>query len=372
MIKPFLPILLSLPLVLVGCGGGSSSSNQGNTQTVDQSPAATVDVTGKKMEMNVDLSRLRSAGVTADRVVVIITKGEFTRTLELAHVNYAAKAEFSNLTVGNYVISVKIYDADTVVAEGTGLGIVSADEIATVNMSLSLKSGGLVVNISIPEDDSNKTNFSGSLTLATITEKIDGSEHDSIPFLFIPVPIGETANYNNNAAYAQLNKGTNLSLDFSIAYDWNKFPLELMNSNEGANQFTLKVGDSPLFNCTECAFTFGYNSESKAMEFMTTFALQGEESLSSVATGEILDDPFGGSGKMIGTLKDAAVSIVFTPVGEPTIGSVFKKMTNIADLMDSAKYSAQIAVRVKSLVDGNSIIESFHINESKLKAEAAL
>jgi hypothetical protein len=147
--KALLPFVFSLPILLTACGGDNSASN--GVDQVDKTPGVEQEV-GKNLRMNLNLDKLQSAGVVADRIVVTITKGEFTKTIEVEHADYSAMAEFSNLVVGEYQITVQIFDGDTLVAEGEGTGTVSASQLATVDLRLELMSGGLVVNVCVPDE----------------------------------------------------------------------------------------------------------------------------------------------------------------------------------------------------------------------------
>jgi len=129
--KSLLPFALILPIFLTACGADSTISN--GTSQLEQALAAEQEA-GKNLRMNLNLSGLQSAGVTADHIVVTITKGEFTRTIEVAHTDYSAMAEFSNLVLGEYQINVQIFDGETLVAEGVGAGTVSANQLATVDL----------------------------------------------------------------------------------------------------------------------------------------------------------------------------------------------------------------------------------------------
>jgi hypothetical protein len=147
--KALLPFVFSLPILLTACGGDNSASN--GVDQVDKTPGVEHEV-GKNLRMNLNLDKLQSAGVVADRIVVTITKGEFTKTIEVEHADYSAMAEFSNLVVGEYQITVQIFDGDTLVAEGEGTGTVSASQLATVDLRLELMSGGLAVNVCVPDE----------------------------------------------------------------------------------------------------------------------------------------------------------------------------------------------------------------------------
>ena len=104
--KLLLPAAISTSMLLAACGG---SNNSVNTDPSDQSPA-TEQVQGKSLVMNVNLASLQSSGLTADKVVVTVSKGEFSETLEISHEDYSATAEFSNLLVGDYQIQVQVLD----------------------------------------------------------------------------------------------------------------------------------------------------------------------------------------------------------------------------------------------------------------------
>jgi hypothetical protein len=201
--------------------------------------------------MNLDLAKLQAVGISADKIIVTITKGDFTRTIEATHTNYVASIAFSGLVIGDYVISVQIFDSETVVAEGVGVGSVTASQVATVNIDLELKSGGLVVNVNA-SDPSESEFLSVTKTMTTTTNKLDGG----------PIEVSGTvgniladnyahATYTHEAAYTQLETGSEVEMDFGVSFNsTDNNALELVS--EGVNTLEIKYNDFAMISCTEC------------------------------------------------------------------------------------------------------------------------
>lgn len=159
----FLPIAFALPILLSACGGE-------NAQTDVEQASEEQQVVGKSLRMSLDLGQLQAVGVASDKVVVTITKGDFSQTLEINHTDYSATAEFSNLALGDYQVDVQIFDGETVVAEGSGTGTVSINQLASVDLKLELMSGGLAINVCIA--DTNMEGYSSHIFSMAITEKV--------------------------------------------------------------------------------------------------------------------------------------------------------------------------------------------------------
>lgn len=249
MFKPLLSLAITLPILLTACGGDQASSSSVSTND-NQSPVIETNA-GRNLAMNLDLSKLKNAGIAADKIIVVITKGEFSRTIEATHTDYAASVEFSGLVIGDYVISVQIFDAETVVAEGVGLGSVTANQIATVNIDLELKSGGLVVNVNA-SDPSESEFLTVAKTMTTTTDKLEGGPIEASGMLgSIIADSYSHATYNHEAAYTQLETGTEIEIDFGISFntmDTN----EIEVVSEGVNTLEIKYNDLTMISCTEC------------------------------------------------------------------------------------------------------------------------
>ena len=247
MLKPLLSLAITLPILLTACGGSSSSS----PESIDNQSPVAESTTGKNLGMNLDLAKLQSIGISADKIIVTITKGDFTRTIEATHTDYVASVAFSGLVIGDYVISVQIFDAETVVAEGTGVGSVTASQVATVNIDLELKSGGLVVNVNA-SDPSESEFLSVAKTMTTTTGKLDGGP------IVVSGVLGSTmadsyenATYNHEAAYTQLEIGSDIEMDFGISFNsMNTNEIEVVS--EGVNTLEIKYNDITMISCIEC------------------------------------------------------------------------------------------------------------------------
>jgi hypothetical protein len=250
--KALLPFVLALPLLLTACGADNSKSSQ--ISQLEQAPG--IEQTSDKnlsMGMNLDLSKLQSSGVAADKIIVTITKGEFAQTIEAAHVDYVASVEFSNLVVGEYSIAVKIFDGEDLVAEGTGLGTVSANQVAIVNMNLELLSGGLVVNVNIPAPIEGEYEvLTIEKTIVTTTEKLDGGPIEATGvFGTILADAYVNATYDHEAAYTQLESGSEIKVNFGISYNVsNTDEFEIVP--DGLNTLAVTYNELTVIACTEC------------------------------------------------------------------------------------------------------------------------
>jgi len=248
MLKSLLPLAIALPILLTACGGSSSPSNPESTD--NRSPIAE-DTTGKNLSMNLDLAKLQSVGISADKIIVTITKGDFTRTIEATHTDYAASVAFSGLVIGDYAISVQIFDADIVVAEGVGVGSVTASQVATVDIELELKSGGLVVNVNVSEPSESEF-LSVTKTMTTTTDKLDGGPIEVSGVLgSILADNYAHATYTHEAAYTQLETSSEIEMNFGISFNsTDSNTLEFIS--EGVNTLEINYNDFPIISCTEC------------------------------------------------------------------------------------------------------------------------
>lgn len=252
MLKPLLPLALTASIFLTACGGSSSPSSDTVTPNDNKSPV-TETVSNEKLGMNLDLAQLKSAGVFADKIIVKITKGDFTKTIETTHTDYAASVEFSDLVVGEYAISVQIFDGETLVAEGSGTGAVNANQTTTVNMDLELKSGGLIVNVSIPAPIEGENEvLTIEKTIVTTTEKLDGGPIEAIGiFGTILADAYVNATYDHEAAYTQLERGSEIKVNFDISYNVsNTDEFEIVP--DGLNTLTITYNELTVIACTEC------------------------------------------------------------------------------------------------------------------------
>lgn len=247
MLKSLLSLAITLPILLTACGGSSSSS----PESIDNQSPVAESTTGKNLGMNLDLAKLQSIGISADKIIVTITKGDFTRTIEATHTDYVASVAFSGLVIGDYVIAVQIFDAETVVAEGVGVGSVTASQVATVNIDLELKSGGLVVNVNA-SDPSESEFLSVDKTMTTTTDKLVGGPITASGMLGnIIADSYSHVTYNHEAAYTQLETGSEIEMDLGISFN-SMDTNELEVVSEGVNTLEIKYNDITMISCTEC------------------------------------------------------------------------------------------------------------------------
>jgi hypothetical protein len=243
--KALLPFVFSLPILLTACGGDNSASN--GVDQGDKTPGVEQEV-GKNLRMNLNLDKLQSAGVVADRIVVTITKGEFTKTIEVEHADYSAMAEFSNLVVGEYQITVQIFDGDTLVAEGEGTGTVSASQLATVDLRLELMSGGLVVNVCVPDEVSeNEVQIDETFSVTQVFEPTGALVRGELV-------AGAPADYHNNLP---LNLGIDdeIHIEASVENIWQDKSEGIKSSMSDNNTLIVSFAGEEIF------FKAGCNNE---------------------------------------------------------------------------------------------------------------
>lgn len=202
--KAFLPIAFTLPILLSACGGENAQTD------IDQ--ASEEYVVGKSLRMSLDLGQLQAVGIASDKVVVTITKGEFSQTLEISHTDYSATAEFSNLALGDYQVDVQIFDGETVVAEGVGTGTVSINQLASVDLKLELMSGGLAINVCIA--DTTMEGYSSHSFNMAITEQVELI--GLAAGFFGEVVAGGAPEYGSTLEYAQLAVDENLQITLGL------------------------------------------------------------------------------------------------------------------------------------------------------------
>ncbi len=258
MLKALLPLAISFPILLSGCGGADPSAS--DTSVDGNQSSVTETLANKQLGMNLDLSKLQSVGLAADKIIVTITKGEFTQTIETTHTDYSALVEFSNLVIGEYTIAVEIFDGDTLVAEGIGLGSVTENQIATVNIDLELKSGGLIVNVNVSDPNGSEL-LTVTKTLITTTDKLDGGP------IVVSGSLGSTladsyanATYNHEAAYTQLEKGSELEMSFGISY-LTTAENEIQRASVPSSSLELKYNELTLIACEECESDIQRNAD---------------------------------------------------------------------------------------------------------------
>jgi hypothetical protein len=243
--KAFLPFALSLPILLIACGGDGHSANE--ISQLDKAPASEQEV-GKNLRMNLNLAGLQSAGVTADQIVVTVTKGEFTRTLEVAHIEYSAVAEFSNLLLGEYQITVQIFDGDTLVAEGEGTGTVSANQLATVDLRLELMSGGLAVNVCVP-DAISETDIQID-KIFSVTQIFEPTG----PLAYGELTAGATADYHNTLAHNNLIINDEIQIKASVKNIWQDKSEGLKSSISDNNTLVVSFAGEEVFFKAGCNY----------------------------------------------------------------------------------------------------------------------
>jgi hypothetical protein len=90
----------------------------------------------ENMAINMSLQPAFEHGFEVTRVTVTITRGDFIDSLNLNISGHTATGTFYDLAEGTYEITVEVYENETLIATGSGSGVVVAGETTTVNISL--------------------------------------------------------------------------------------------------------------------------------------------------------------------------------------------------------------------------------------------
>ena len=346
--KAFLPAAIAATLLLTACGG--ESNNSSNTNPNNQSPG-TEQVQGKSLVMNIDLAQLQSSGLTADKVVVTISKGEFTKTLEISHENYAATAEFSDLVVGDYQIAVEVYDGETLVAEGEANATVTANQVVTTDLRLELKSGGLVVEVCVPDK-----------TLETVVNNTAGFQVNKTVGLFLPTlvslpgaPVGDLEDYayDSDLAYSKLNENDELSMVTSIDQQWEVID-DVKYSVSANNLLEVDSGIGNVFSLNGCHSTvemhyIGQDNSPAAQRIELKFpvAVKGMDQILYIGDGVVTssDEEFISPRD----ISEIALTIHFestsAEVLPDTYSSVFDS-GDISPLFDESLFSQKLSIGI--------------------------
>lgn len=354
--KALLPFVFSLPILLTACGGDNSSSN--GVDQVDKTPEGEQQV-GKNLRMNINLDKLEGAGIAADRIIVTITKGEFTKTIEVEHTDYSALADFSNLVVGEYQITVQIFDGETLVAEGEGTGNVSVSQLATVDLRLELMSGGLVVNVCVPDEVSE--------------DEVQIDEAFSVTQIFEPTgPIfngellaGAPPNYNNNLSIKDLELEDEINIFASVLNSWQEAGEGIKKSLSDNNKVKVSFLEGEKYSQTGCSEEillmrynptspiFGTEQAHKAkLALIFNIEVDGTDYLTSGYDGTVLGDTsdFTDTSPVYRKVTQLSVRIQFEPMPleflETRVGVMDLAFANadLTDLFDSSKFTHSIEI----------------------------
>jgi len=348
--KAFLPTALATTLLLTACGG--ESNNSGNTDPNNQSPG-TEQVQGKSLMMNIDLAQLQSSGLTADKIVVTISKGEFTETLEVSHENYAATAEFSNLVVGDYQIEVDVFDGETLVAEGEANATVTANQITTTDLRLELKAGGLVVEVCVPG--------MAPETVLSNTEIFNVSKAVVLEGLAVGF-IGELAagdaeyTYASDFAYSALQLNDEISVDVSVDQQWELID-DIKYSVSDHNMLKMTSAGNEILESSGCGekvemhniSVFDPNSSNgPGIELKFPMTVQGNDWV--LADGEPIEEPFG-DGELAEPrpISELTLTLRFKSTGSDVLVNPYDPVFDsgdIAALFDRELFDRELFVEV--------------------------
>lgn len=348
--KAFLPAAIATTLLLTACGGESNNSSNTNPNVL--SPGAE-QTQGKRLVMNIDLAQLQSSGLTADKVVVTISKGEFTKTLEISHENYAATAEFSDLVVGDYQIEVDVFDGETLVAEGTASATVSANQVATTDLRLELKAGGLVVEVCVP-------GLAPESVLSN-TESFNVSKAVALEGLGVGF-IGELAagdaeyTYASDFAYSALQLNDEISVDVSVDQQWELID-DIKYSVSDHNMLKMTSAGNEILELSGCnekiemhnISVFDPNSSNgPGVELKFPMTVQGYDWV--LADGEPIEEPFG-DGELAEPrpISELTLTLRFVSTGSDVLANPYDSVFDsgdIAALFDRELFDRELYVEI--------------------------
>lgn len=134
-----LTVLVAIMLT-AGCGSKTNNSTQSGQGT-------------EKLICNMSLRPAIDSGYTVTRVGVWIIKGAFEDSMNLTISGDTAYGTFNSLSVGTYSISVKAYDNQTLIAEGSGTGEVIAGQTSVARIRLYFVTGGITIIVGWGSED---------------------------------------------------------------------------------------------------------------------------------------------------------------------------------------------------------------------------
>lgn len=148
------PKLLAIAIVtasLAACGGAATSESSSPQESTNKTASPAAEKGTKNLSFDVNVRAALSAGISASRATVKITKGGLERTQTIDVNGDTATVNFNSLPIGNYDIEVKVFDGDSVVAEGTGDATINADTQSEISLVLNPTTGNLQVNLCMPD-----------------------------------------------------------------------------------------------------------------------------------------------------------------------------------------------------------------------------
>lgn len=98
-----------------------------------------------ELPIRMNLAPATQMGMEVTRVAVSITKGTYTGTMDLIITGDMAEGTFHYLEPGTYAIQVVVYSGTTIIARGSGTGVVAPGQTTTVQISLQFEPGSLEV-----------------------------------------------------------------------------------------------------------------------------------------------------------------------------------------------------------------------------------
>jgi len=103
---------------------------------------------GADLVFTLDLQQAVEAGYNVTRVHVAVSNSDHSAEMDLTVGNTTATGKLDNLPVGEYDISVDVYEGDNVVATGTGKATVQPGTTVTAAVEVTFTAGDLIIIVS--------------------------------------------------------------------------------------------------------------------------------------------------------------------------------------------------------------------------------
>jgi len=136
----------------------------------------------ESFSMAMSLKPAIESGYTITSVAVKIANGTYTDSMDLTISGDSAKGTFTELAPGTYVITVKAYQNTTLVAQGTGSGVVVAGEInqAYIHLQFVTTTGDLEIIVDWGTGDEPLSGLVASYPFTGNANDASGNGHNGV------------------------------------------------------------------------------------------------------------------------------------------------------------------------------------------------
>ncbi len=111
----------------------------------DDDKSTTPKTNNAAVEFDFSSSSQTLESLSVTKVVVTLTKGDFTKSLDIIAEN--TSGSFTELEPGTYSVTIQAYEGTIMVAEGSAEVTVEAGKTASSNVNLELTKGGIIIDI---------------------------------------------------------------------------------------------------------------------------------------------------------------------------------------------------------------------------------